>query len=37
MAVVALSVSVEPDQQINKMPVRAKAKGYNFPYLSDPT
>ena len=37
VAVVALSVSVEPDDQIDKMQVRAKAKGYNFPYLSDPT
>jgi peroxiredoxin len=35
VAVVALSVSTEPDDRLDRMKERARAKGFNFPYLFD--
>jgi peroxiredoxin len=37
VAVVALNVSVDEDERLDKMKVAAKEKGFNFPYLSDET
>jgi peroxiredoxin len=37
VAVVAISVSLRPEDGLEKMQARAKASGYNFPYLHAPT
>ena len=35
VAVVAINVSIDEDERLDKMKVAAKEKGFNFPYLSD--
>src|SRR4051812_25341490 len=34
VAVVAVNVNVEEEERLDKMAARAKARGYNFPYLA---
>jgi len=37
VAVVAISVDLDESDSLEKMKVRAKEKGFNFPYLTDPS
>ena len=37
VAVVAINVSIDEDERLDKMKVAAKEKGFNFSYLSDET